>query len=134
MPAALTWNPNEPRRTAPDRVPGGTPAGGAPCRANGPFPELFSDRTGCRRAGRDHVLPDLVVRELGRQSGPPVRADRLSAGDLSAVRIARFGADCRRGRADAAGVPDCAPDRTDAGRPRRTAARAHARGARVLSR
>src|SRR5947199_4310030 len=97
MPAALTWNPNEPRRTAPDRVPGGTPAGGAPRRANGPFPELFSDRAGCRRAGRDHVLFDLVVRELGRQSGPAVRADRLPAGNLSAVRTARLGADRRGG-------------------------------------
>src|SRR5205085_5269122 len=33
-PAAPTWNHDEPRRTAPDPVPGGTPAGGAPRRAD----------------------------------------------------------------------------------------------------
>src|SRR5438445_12238397 len=96
MPAALTWNPNEPRRTAPDRVPGGTPAGGAPRRAHGPFPELFSDRTDCRRAGRHYPLFDLVVRELGGQHRPPVRADGLPSRNLSAVRITRLRPD-RRG-------------------------------------
>src|SRR5438445_5114844 len=102
MPAALTWNPNEPRRTAANRVPGGTPAGGAPCRANGPIPELFPDWTDCRRAGRDHALFDLVVRELGGQHRPSVRADGLPAGNLPAVRLAGVGANRRGGCADAA--------------------------------
>ena len=68
-----TWNPNESRRFAADRAPGRTPAGG-PQRAYGPIPELFPDRPDRRRSGRDHLLSDLVVRDLGRRHRPAVRA------------------------------------------------------------
>ena len=122
------------RDDLPPPVPPAERPAGRAARPDGPIPELFSDRSGRRRPDRDHLLPDLVVRELGRQPGPAVRARRLPAGNLSAVRAAGLGADRRRDRADAAGLPDRQSDRADAGRSRREAARADAGGARDLSR
>ena len=107
------------RDDLPPTVPPGEPPPDAPRGLMARFRNYFL--TGLIVAGPVAItlLSDLVVRELGRQPGAAVRADRLPAGNLSAVRAARLRADRRRGRADAARLPHRQPDRPDAGRSRR---------------
>ena len=88
----LIWNPDEPRQSPSDRAAPGEPPPECHRGLHGPIPQLLSDRTDCRGPDRHHALSDLVVRDLGRRSGSAVRADRLPAGNLSAVRAAGLGA------------------------------------------
>jgi len=123
--------PNEPQRSAAARTP--LSFRRTPRVASWPISQLFSDRTGRRRADRDHLLSDLVVRELGRQPGATIRALGLSAETYLPFGLPGSGLIVAVIALTLLGFSP-QTDRPDAGGSRRKTARAHARGARDLSR
>ena len=88
-------------------------------RRGEPHPQLFSDRADRRRTGGRHLVADLVVRHLGRQSGAAVHSGDVPAGNLSAGAHSGARPDHRLCGADLARLPHRQPGRPQAGRHRR---------------
>ena len=100
--------------------------GEARARRGEPRPQLFSDRADRRRTGRRHLVADLVVRHLGRQSGAAVHSGDVPAGNLSAGPHSGARSDHRLCGADLARLPHRQPGRPQAGRSRRKCPEPHA--------
>ena len=91
-----------------------------------PHPHLFSDRADRRRSGGGDHVADLVVRDLGRQSGAADHSGGIPAGNLSAGQYSGHRSDHRLYRADAARLPHRQFDRPQARRFRRKPVEPHA--------